>query len=244
MFKTKFYTLLAFITASVGFGLEQSDERFLPFELYLTEAYQPVGFDYTIDAGTKFVLIRREGDSLVAEFSRKGVFKVPIDSTDAALQVELIKKGDTSVIVPRMALFLANRIISGETNWTHPYRSKEVNVMNRWFLLYGQANEASTREAIELADHYYRQLSEDERAVTAFVYMDVAGDKKGIQLIADELEPAIQAMPGYLSRGYSRSFSHLNEDEELPVLVELQSSGTVIDKRIGVAAISDYLKAR
>ena len=109
-------------------------------------------------------------------------------------------------------------------------------------ILYGDSSEESTIEAIKAADKYYISLEGAERAKTALVYLDTTGNKANIQSIADMLKPSIQSMPGYLSRGYSKSLAHLNNVEEFPFLVELKSSGRIISEHKGLNDICSYFK--
>ena len=57
-------------------------------------------------------------------------------------------------------------------------------------------------------------LSNEERAKLICSH-GFEGNKPGIQEYYDTLQPSIQAMPGYLSRGYCKSFAHVQENDDL-----------------------------
>ena len=71
--------------------------------------------------------------------------------------------------------------------------------------------------------------------------MDPSGSKGGIQKIAERLEPSIQSMPAYLSKGYSKTLQHLEDDLSMPVLVEVKSSGRIVERVVGVKEICSFL---
>lgn len=227
--------------------LSLEDEALLPFHAELVTDFLPEGAHEKIPSGFRFTILRMENGLVVADFSRRGIFKIPITLTNIEVALKLIKeekaKGNVNrVEVPRMAMFLANRIISGETGWNYPIRSDTVNKMNRWYLLYSSSTNLETTEAaIEIADNYYKVLPSEIRSKMAFVYMDPSGNKKAIQGLYKSLEPTIQSMPGYLSSGYSKALGHIESQEELPLLIELASSGRILSKHSGLDAIRTHL---
>ncbi len=224
--------------------VEGNDEDFLPFYAELTEDFSPKDDSVELEKGERFIILRPLDDGeLLVEFPRKGTYAISSSITNVPKYIEETKANAVTInFVPRMSYFLANRIISGESGWQYPLRSDTVNCFSRWIFLYGDSSEASTIEAVKLADSYYRELRDMDRAKTALIYMDITGNKAGIQSIADTLKPSIQSMPGYLSRGYSKSLAHLNDIKEFPVLVETQSSGRIVSKHMGLDQIRTFLE--
>lgn len=223
------------------------DEDYLPFMVEMTSDYTPEGEEKPLPKGFRCVVLRMEDNqALLVDFPRRGIFSIPADTTNAAAGVEASKNakiqgGSNYFAIPRMAMFLANRIVSAESEWEFVLRSDVVNTMSHWYLLYGNSNDAETARAIEVASEFYSSLSNEERAKTLFVYMDLKGNKPGIQEYYDTLQPSIQAMPGYLSRGYCKSFAHVQENDDLPVIVHLSSSGRMLAKETGLNGIEAFL---
>lgn len=224
------------------------DEDYLPFMVELTEDYLPSEADQALSAGLRVVIVRMENDQvMVVDVPRRGVFKIPAVVTNAEVEIErtksLSRNSDGNfLLVPRMAMFLANRVVDAETKWEYPVRSHIVNRMQNWYLLYGYSGDADTAEAIRMASNFYSSLPEIERKKTLFVYMDIEGNKAGIQSYYDTLKPSIQTMPGYLSKGYTKALSHVNVDSDsTPLLVHVASSGRILSKHIGLEEIESYL---
>jgi len=224
-----------------------NDEDYLPFMVEMISDYTPDGEEKPLPQGFRCVILRMEdGQRLLVDFPRRGIFSIPVDVTNAVACVQAAKKAEREgsenyVTIPRVAMFLANRIVSAESEWEYALRSNVVNSMSKWYLLYGHSDDADTARSIEIASEFYSSLSATERAGTLFVYMDIEGSKSGIQKYYDTLKPSIQAMPGYLSRGYCKSLAHIDEGGSVPLLVQLSSSGRIISKRDGVRNIESFL---
>lgn len=239
--------LVCFVFASfLRAEIKIEDEDYLPFMVEITEEYLPNGAEQALSEGQRVIVIRMENDQvMVVDVPRRGVFKIPAEVTTAVVEVEktkaLSQRSDGNfILVPRMAMFLANRVVDAETEWEYPVRSHIVNRMQDWYLLYGHSEDADTGEAIRMASEFYSALPEVERQKTMFVYMDIEGNKPGIQSYYDTLKPSIQTMPGYLSKGYSKVLNHVNGDS-VPLLVHVASSGRILSKHVGLGEIESFL---
>ncbi|MDP4694113.1 MAG: hypothetical protein NWS00_06155 [Opitutales bacterium] len=218
------------------------DENHIPFHALMTRDVDVAGS--RLQVGERVVVLRPLSEKLIrVEVSRKGIFTLPVEATDVGVEIQRSKQSNDSnyKLIPRMAFFLTNRIISGESMWQDTLPVESVHAMDRWILLYGDATTSDTQVAVIKASEYYRSLSAGERKHTAFVSMDVVGNKTAIQLMAENVEPSIQCMPGYLSRGYAQSLDHVDPDKAYPQLIELASSGRIIRSVQGVVAVSEWL---
>ena len=219
------------------------DEDYIPFYAHLEhEIDTEVG---RLELGQRVVVIRPVDSSHVrVDVSRKGTATIPVSATDLASEMEKIKsKAVPNVeLVPRMSFFLGNRIVSGESNWKVTLRGDRVKQYKRWILLYGDALNESIDNIISIASEHYNDLPDVERDQTLFVYMDIVGNKKSIQDLASRIQPSIQCMPGYLSQAYSRSFDHIDFDRELPQIVEVASSGRLLDSANGTDGVKAWLQ--
>jgi hypothetical protein len=219
------------------------DEDYIPFYVSLV---RDQNFETaSLSVGERAIVLRPlTPDSLRVEVSRKGIFTLPAHATDVASEIEYAKQSADSQntkLIPRMALFLTNRMISGESGWQNPLPIETVHAFERWFLLYGKAGEESTERAVRRASEFYSSLPEAERNQMAFLYMDTVGDKASIQAMAEMLEPSIQCMPGYLSRGYTRSLDQFDAEQGMPQLIELAASGRIIERLVGLPALEEWL---
>ena len=215
------------------------DEDFIPFQAVMTQDYQAEAASLLL--GERVVVLRPlSADSIRVEVPRKGIFTLPVAVTDVGIEIERVKQSTDSNFkqIPRMALFLTNRMISGESGWQNRLPVERVHGFDRWILLYGDAQAEDTRAVVKKANAYYSSIPEQARMRTALLYMDVVGNKEAIQSIAEAFEPSIQCMPGYLSKGYSRSLDHIDATREFPQLVEVAPSGRILDHVGGVEAVS------
>ena len=242
-------TLLVLFQVTSLFAAEDAqedlfpDEDLIPFYVEIVEDFESeVGL---LQKGDRVVVVRPIGaDHLRVNLSRKGTTTVPSRVTNVTAEISRIKRGEdvNLKIVPRMSFFLANRVMSGESEWQNPVPGDVINTSKRWFLLYGDAREPATREAVRAASGFYDSLQPSERAETVFVYMDVPGNKEAIRELAESINPSIQCMPGYLSRGYAKSLDQLNPREALPQLVEVASSGRMKRHILGAEAVKNCLQ--
>jgi hypothetical protein len=205
------------------------DEDYIPFQAMLTQDIDAE--QGPLRQGERIVVIRPISKNTVhVEVPRKGFHTLHVDVTNLVEEIKARKnsKDPNFRLDPRMSFFLANRVVTGESAWQHVLRTDLIFTAERWILLYGDAQKESAKQAVVAASDYYSKLDPELREKTIFVYMDVPGNKAAIQELANTTQPTIQCMPGYLSRGYSRSFDHLGQDTQLPLLVELASSGRVL----------------
>lgn len=249
--KSTFLLIVGLVALVINLSakIAREDEIYLPFQAKLTQSFLPNNdSSKELQAGERFIILRPVDDGLLlAEFPRKGTYKISpsiTDVNDLIIDAKKSMEKENAVLTSRMNYFLANRIISGETGWKYTLQEAELREVTRWILIYGDSAEKSTIKAIKLADAYYVSLSDKEREKLALVYLDPTGNKTNIQSIADTLKPNIQSMPGYLSRGYSKSFAHLNDVEKFPFLVELETSGRIVSKHEGFRKIKTFFKKR
>ena len=224
-----------------------TDEDYLPFMVEMTSDYTPEGEEKPFPKGFRCIIIRMEdGQRLLVDFPRRGVYSIPVSVTNAASLMHAAKtanyeEAENFILGPRMAMFLGNRVVSAESGWEFVLRTDVVKRVKNWYLLYGNSDDVDTARAITAASEFYSSLSPEEREIALFVYMDIDGSKSGIQKYYDTLQPSIQAMPGYLSRGYTKSFAHVATGDSYPLVVQLASSGRILEKHVGLENIQSFL---
>lgn len=214
------------------------DEALIPFYAELNQIVETEAG--TLAKGERVVVIRPEShESVRVEAPRKGIITLPVEVTNLTAEIERAKNADAYDFkqVPRMALFLANRIVSGESLWQHVIPADVIYSCERWVMLYGDASTEATKSAVVAASKCYEGLSLAEQKTTMFVFLDVFGNKSAIQQLANSVQPKIHTMPGYLSKGYARSLDHIEADSELPQLLEVAPSGRILSRANGLEVI-------
>lgn len=230
---------LCLLLSARSFAASPLDEDHLPFNARTTSEIEAGG--RVLPAGTPFVLIRLEEGRVVADVSRVGVVRIPLAQTDA-LQVERAETEAAWENAPRMFQFLVNKLAGGEPDWRTMLKPAEVAAFRSWIFFYGRGGDADTVEAARVAAEIYGALPAERRAQTALVFMDVDGDAAAIQSLADAVRPAFQTMPGYLARGYVRSFDHWSERTPLPFFTEVAGSGRILSTNTGLDGLATYLR--
>ena len=227
-------------------ALELEDEDYIP---HYAELQQNIEFDNgltKLKKDTRFVIIRPVStESMLVEFPRKGIYELPYAVTNVESLVsknKLVAKNE--LMVPRMAFFFANRVVSGASDWQNPLRSEDVSKFIRWILLYGDSKSQSTLDAINAASKYVNSLEASHRISTAVIFIDTSGDKLHIENISKSLKPAIHAIPAYLCRGFIRSLAHIESgaDGSQPVLVETKASGRIVVKHTNLEHITHFFE--
>lgn len=247
-FSASLYYFCFSVYLSVFACAEDSADRFpgedyIPFYVEIVQDYETE--QDTLKKGSRAVVLRPvSATQLRVSIARTGTFTLPASVTNVSEEIARLQSSDDPnlQIVPRMSFFLANRIVSGESGWLNPIRYETLNASSRWFLLYGDASDDATTESVIAASKFYDALEPAERAKTAFVFMDIPGNKKAITKLADTTQPSIQCMPGYLSKGYAESLDHIDRNQAFPQLVEVASSGRIIRHISGSEAICAWLQ--
>lgn len=234
--KLKLLSLL-FSALPLYAALSEKDAIYMPFKAQLVEDYVPQGADLTLKEGKEFIVVRLDGNGVLADFSRRGAYTLPISVTNLPQLIEARKQEFVDQLPPsRQLFFFANRVTK-PGDWELMLGSEQYARFDRWILLYGDASVDETAEAVRLASQYIDSLEAAERARTAIVYMDVVGDNDALLALANRVKPSIMSMPWYLSKGYAKTLGHLGVDAQLPALVELSGSGAMLHTSYGTEAV-------
>lgn len=207
----------------------------LPFHASLSSAFAPVDGSAVIAAGTPFVLVRVEGDLAVADVSRRGVFRLPLAQTDVLAQARATRAalGDARPELSRMVFFIGNKLVGGDSGWEKPVPAAMTHGYRSWVLVYADAAEASAQTAVRAIEAVRDDWPETTRSRVGIVFMERNGSEEALRALAAETRPRISAMSGFLSKGYVRSFAHLNPDETGAVFVLTDAAGTVLARHVG-----------
>ncbi len=92
-------------------------ERFWPFRVALTEAWQPAGRETPLRAGSTGVLIRVErGGAARIDFSADGKYEVPIDKTDLVANANRIWRGELAKPQPNFVYTISTRLVDSASD--------------------------------------------------------------------------------------------------------------------------------
>jgi hypothetical protein len=92
-------------------------ERFWPYRVTLTEAWQPPGREAPLRAGSTGVLIRIETDGAARiDFSADGKYEVPVDKTDLLENANRIRRGELDKAGPNFVHAIATRLVDSASD--------------------------------------------------------------------------------------------------------------------------------
>ncbi len=243
MFRYVFRSLfLLLVFASVPLFADDVNEDYYPFSARLTAEVRVGDAVPPLAAGTPFVLVRVEDDVAVIDVSRRGVFRVPVASTDIIdlTRDAMRKDADDAPETSRMAAFIGNKLLAADSGWRDRLPMPTALKFRTWIFLYADASAPETADVVRAAEAFYSGLDAAARETTALVFMEIHGSKAGIQAVADARRPSFQAMAGYLSRGYTASFAHLDEPSAVPALVAVNAAGRVLARHVGAGVPADF----
>ena len=107
-----------------------ASERFWPYHVALTRAWQPPGAPKALPAATRGVLIRVEREGLArVDFGRDGLYAVPVDATDLVAQAERVRRGELLKTAPNFALAIGPRLL--EPGATRPQPVSLADTMQK-----------------------------------------------------------------------------------------------------------------
>ena len=108
-----------------------ASERFWPYRVVLTRAWQPAGRPKPIASGEAGVLVRIDEKTGLAriDFGGPGVYEVPVDRTDLIDSANKIRLGDLGKIAPNFITAFGPRLI--DTTADKPQSVKPEDLLDR-----------------------------------------------------------------------------------------------------------------
>jgi len=99
-----------------------SSERFWPYRVALTRAWQADGRAQALAAGSEGVLIRVDPAGLARiDFGRDGLYEVPIGETDLLAAANRIRAGEVEKLAPNFVLAVGPRLIDSAADSLRPF---------------------------------------------------------------------------------------------------------------------------
>jgi hypothetical protein len=99
-----------------------ASERFWPYRVALSRAWQPPGPEQALPSGATGVLIRVEEDGKHAriDFGRDGIHEVPVDQTDLVESANRVRRGELEKLAPNFVLAIGPRLLDSKGDALHP----------------------------------------------------------------------------------------------------------------------------
>ena len=216
--------------------LLESDLIYVPYYANLTESLEIS--NNTIKAGTRFIVIRIEEEKVLGNFSRKGIHELTLSQTNIQdLVSEQKQLGESS---SRIAFFIGNKLVSGESNWKHLIHADEVKQYDEWVILYAPSSGIGIEQSLTDFNESYER-AKIKSPQTIFVYIDTEGNKKILDQLGYDLGLSLATLPWYLSKGYVKGLGHLNEGDELPAIAVVKSTNNIKSIYLGADSVQQYL---
>lgn len=98
------------------------NDRFWPYQVALTSAWQPEGRETPLPAGTLAVLVRVESaERLRIDFGRDGRFEVPVATTDVLARANEIRAGRGDKRIPNLVRAIGPRLVDAGSDRIQPF---------------------------------------------------------------------------------------------------------------------------
>ena len=100
-----------------------ASERFWPYQVAMTEAWQPVGNEQPLGPDSTGVLIRVEASGVARiDFGRDGLYEVPVGKTDLVESANRIRLGELEKMAPNFLLAIGPRLIDSGSDSLRPFQ--------------------------------------------------------------------------------------------------------------------------
>lgn len=130
-----------------------ASERFWPYQVALTEAWQPAGDGQGLRAGTTGVLIRVD-DAGVAriDFGRRGLHDIQAGQTDLVERANRVRRGELQKLAPNFIVAIAPRLVDSASASLRPYPLLAAAGQSRFLTVFADPSAAGfAAVAAELA---------------------------------------------------------------------------------------------
>ena len=208
-----------------------ASERFWPYQVALTEAWQPVGREQPLGTDSPGVLIRVEASGVARiDFGRDGLYEVPVGKTDLVKGANRIRLGELEKTAPNFLLAIGPRLIDSESDSLRPFRFG-VAAQARGFLCVIADPDAPDFAALAAA---LAPLRESDGVLTIFFPQGAHPDAQ----VRERLRSVKWTVPfvyDHLSEAYTRT---LLSDATAPPAILLQTrEGRVLFQSRGRAGV-------
>lgn len=120
-----------------------ASERFWPYQVALTRAWQPEGRSRPLHAGRDGVLIRVEPSGVaLVDFGRDGLYSVPVAETDLLARANRIRRGELAKDAPNFVLAIGPRLLDSGSPAMAPFEMRRVSGHRRFLAVFADPRAA------------------------------------------------------------------------------------------------------
>jgi hypothetical protein len=197
-----------------------ASERFWPYHVALTRAWQPAGREKPLRQGRRGVLIRVESSGVARiDFGRHGRYDVPVGETDLVERANRVRRGELGKMGPNFALAIGNRLFHSHS--MHPVGFPAAAERPGFLCVFADPSEEGFAElATRLA------FVHDRHGV--FTILFPQGDHPDARVSAElrSLSWAAALVYDRLSEPYTRTL--IDEETPLPYVMLQTAEGRVL----------------
>jgi hypothetical protein len=194
-----------------------ASERFWPYRVVLTRAWQPPGRPRPIASGEAGVLVRIDEKTGLAriDFGGPGVYEVPVERTDLIDSANRIRLGDLGKIAPNFITAFGPRLIDTAADTPQSVKPEELLERSGFLCVFADPSSDAFPELVKalapLADH---------RGVTTVLFPQGKNSDRDVWQRLHALDWKVPYVYAHLSAGYTDSL--LPAKTQIPV-VQLQT---------------------
>jgi hypothetical protein len=206
-------------------------ERFWPYRVTLTRAWQPEGRQAPLAAGTPGVLIRVEPRGVArVDFSADGKHPVPIGATDLVESANQIRRGELSKPLPNFVHAIRSRLIDPEADTLKGLAPERLTGIPGFLCVFADPAAADFETLVTSV----APLRERHGVVTLLFPQGSHADG-GVRERLRALEWKVPFVYDFLSEPYTRTL--IDEHTPMPVLLLQTDEGRLV--YLGGAGVDD-----
>jgi len=194
-----------------------ASERFWPYRVELTRAWQPPGRPKPLAAGEAGVLVRIDEKSGLAriDFGGPGVYEVPVDRTDLIDTANKIRVGELGKIAPNFVTAFGPRLIDTKADKPQSVKPEDLLERNGFLCVFADPSADSFPELVKAL----APLA-DRRGVATVLFPQGKNSDRAVWERLHALGWKVPYVYAHLSAGYTDSL--LPAKTQIPV-VQLQT---------------------
>lgn len=199
-------------------------ERFWPFRIALTEAWQPAGRETPLRAGSTGVVIRVESSGTARiDFSSDGKYEVPIEKTDLVANANRIRRGELAKAQPNFVYTISTRLVDSGSDSLVGFEPDVVADRPGFLCVFADPS-------AEEFEHLARALAtlRDRHGVLTILFPQGSHPDATTRERLRALEWTVPFVYDFLSEPYTRTL--LAENTPLPALLLQTDEGRVLHR--------------
>lgn len=201
-------------------------ERFWPYQVELTEPWQPPGRETPLPARTLAVLIRIDpAGAARIDFGRDGVFEVPVAKTDLVKRANDVRTGRLSKLAPNLVLAVGPRLMDSAAEKLDYHDRKTIAKARGFLAVFADP----TAEGFRALAASLAPLRGRHGVMTMF-FPQGQHPELGVRTVLHGVGWQVPFVLDQFSEGYTRSLRA--DAERFPAVMLLTPDGRVLLDRV------------